>query len=65
MLMLFKQVRFAFSKSYNDTFDIRVADDFFMRTAYESEIWTAILESDVELPAKYRYSDLGSISLKK
>ena len=54
-----------FSKSYNDTFDIRVADDFFMRTAYESEIWTAILESDVELPAKYRYSDLGFYFFKK
>ena len=54
-----------FAARQNDTFGIRVADNFFMRTDYRDTMYERILQSALGAPDKYIYSDNDFIYLGK
>jgi beta-glucosidase-like glycosyl hydrolase/CubicO group peptidase (beta-lactamase class C family) len=49
----------------NDSFNIRVAPNLFLRTDYPDTIWREILTSDLREQNSYRYSDLAFYILSK
>lgn len=48
-----------------DDYQVRVADSFFMRTAWRDTLYKRILQSPLEAPGKYIYSDNDFIFLGK
>lgn len=54
-----------FKKQAEADFTIQVADSLFLNDSFPDDIWHRILESDVEPPGNYVYSDLGIIILQK
>ena len=48
-----------------DDYRVRVADSFFMRTAWRDTLYNRILQSPLEAPGKYIYSDNDFIFLGK
>jgi beta-N-acetylhexosaminidase len=53
-----------YSRTYDENHAIEVADSVWMLNSYKDEIWKEILESPVEPPGHYIYSDLGLIILQ-
>lgn len=43
----------------------KIADNLYMRQDYRDSIWKTIVESDLDKPGKYVYSDLGFFILQK
>jgi len=53
-----------YRKAYEDGYTIQITDSLFLRNDYKETIWKTIVESDVNPPGKYVYSDLGLIILQ-
>lgn len=45
--------------------NIQITDSLFLLDTYKDSIWKQIIESDVNLPGKYVYSDLGLFILQR
>lgn len=54
-----------YSKTQNDSFPIRVANDMYIRKNYTDTIYKEIANSEVKEAGRYKYSDLGYYYLKK
>jgi beta-glucosidase-like glycosyl hydrolase/CubicO group peptidase (beta-lactamase class C family) len=53
-----------YRSTVSDSFSVRVADSIYIRNDYRDSIWQEIINSPVETPGKYVYSDLGLIILQ-
>jgi CubicO group peptidase (beta-lactamase class C family) len=47
-----------------DGFNVQISDSLFLKDNYKDTIWKTIIESEVNPPGKYVYSDLGLIILQ-
>lgn len=54
-----------YRKSPEEGFDLQVAQDLFIMNSYSDSIYQQILDSPLDEPGKYRYSDLGYYFMKK
>ena len=48
-----------YDSSPSDTYGVKVTNDLYLRSDYPDSIWQLIIDSDVNPPGRYRYSDLG------
>lgn len=53
-----------YHKTKDDLYSLQVADSLWLRTDYADSIWQTIIESPLETPGKYVYSDLGMIIMQ-
>jgi len=54
-----------YRKANEENFSTHVADSLFIRNDYPDSIWKAIVESRVEIPGKYVYSDLDLLIMQR
>ncbi|NND05263.1 MAG: serine hydrolase [Saprospiraceae bacterium] len=54
-----------YDSSPSDGYAVKVTNDLYLRSDYPDSIWHYIIESDVNPPGRYRYSDLGFYMIAK
>lgn len=60
-----KPLKDFYRKSYSEDFNIKIADQMFLRSDYQDSIMTRIGESDLRERLSYKYSDLPYYLVKK
>ena len=54
-----------YDSSPSDGYAVKVTNDLYLRSDYPDSIWQLIIDSDVNQPGRYRYSDLGFYLIAK